>query len=117
MLHWIPNHISKLLEQWKIQRAPAIDWKRELRLFVSFNPSTSMRRTYNKKSVRFKMNLRRSLSKNRITTDLLFAFSRHKPQALPEIIWSEIDIELQKKLIEIELFDQKNIRVDFFLQK
>ena len=98
----IPAHISKLLDQWKKERAPSVDWKRELRIFTSFNPSTTMRRTHNKKSVRFKMNLRRSLSKNRITTDVLFAFSRYKPELLPTIVWDDIDPNLQAKLIAIE---------------
>ncbi|MAA78972.1 MAG: hypothetical protein CL916_06900, partial [Deltaproteobacteria bacterium] len=98
----LPNHISTLLDQWKKERAPAIDWKRELRIFTSFNPSTTMRRTHNKKSNRFRMNLRRSLAKNRITTDVLFAFSRYKPDQLPTVIWGDLAPALQNKLIGIE---------------
>ena len=98
----VPSHISKLLEQWTKDRAPVIDWKRELRIFTSFNPSTTMRRTHNKKSVRFKMNLRRSLSKQRITTDVIFAFSRHKPELLPKILWGNLTTSLRLKLVNKE---------------
>ena len=98
----VPAHFQKLLDQWKQDRAPAIDWKRELRIFLSFNPSTDMRRTYNKKSNRFIMRMRRSLSKTRVTTDVIFAFARHRPQDLPSIVWGEINQELQEELISIE---------------
>ena len=94
----IPGHILSLMNDWAEKRKPAVDWKRELRLFISSNPSTTIKRSSRKKSKRYFHFMRESLQNTPILGDIIRALSRQNSPVLPRISWGDIHHALQAEI-------------------
>lgn len=90
----VPGRFVQLLNEWMKKRSPAIDWKRELRLFVSSNPSTTPKRSVRKKNKRYFNLMRQSLHAHRLSVDAIFALSKQEPERLPVLRKSMIPPDL-----------------------
>ena len=96
----VPGHFLKLLNDWIKARQPAIDWKKELRLFVSSNPSTTIKKTYRKKNKRYFNWLQESLKSTSISADAINLLAHKKPELLPQIKWDDIPQEIQVSILK-----------------
>ncbi|MEC7985836.1 MAG: VWA-like domain-containing protein [Myxococcota bacterium] len=94
----LPGRLRDLFKKWEQIRQPRIDWKRELRLFVSANPSTTLKRSMRKKSKRYFDRIRQSLAIKPLTADVIHALARAYPQKLPSIRWCELERSLQNDI-------------------
>ena len=106
----IPGRILKLLEEWAQARAPLIDWKRELRLFVSTSPSYRRKHSNRKVNKRYARLIRRALDVHQLTADALILIARRSPDLMPELTWGDLcevlrdeALSLRPKLISCDL--------------
>ena len=90
----VPGRFVRLLNDWMKARQPSVDWKRELRLFVSSNPSTSSKKSVRKKNKRYARWVRQSLLVERVSADVINIIAHSAADALPKITWSMLPTEL-----------------------
>lgn len=95
----IPGRFLQLLNEWVKAREPSIDWKRELRLFVSTNPSSTIKKTHRKKNKRYFRFVRESLKVQSISTDALRFIARARPEKIPEVLWQDVSGTLQQEIL------------------
>lgn len=96
----VPGHFLKLLDEWIKARQPAIDWRKELRLFVSSNPSTTIKKTYRKKNKRYFNWLKESLKTTSISADAINLLAHKNPKRLPKLLWKDIPSEIQDSILK-----------------
>ena len=89
----IPGRFKDLLNEWMKARRPAIDWKRELRLFVSSNPMSEIKRTHRKKNKRYFRRLRETFRTENVSADALNWLARTNPEQLPQMQWNKVSEE------------------------
>jgi len=96
----IPGRFVKLLNDWMKARQPSVDWKRELRLFVSSNPSTTAKKSVRKKNKRYVHWLRQSLKVERVSADVINQIARRQADLLPKITWKMLPSEIANNICE-----------------
>ena len=95
----IPGQILSLIEKWEQARRSPVNWKRELKLFMSLSRHARRTHTNRKPNKRHFIRQRLGLSTQQISSDAVHLLARHKPNVLPTIIWSELSKDLQEEAI------------------
>ena len=94
----VPKKFIDLLKEWEEARRPKIDWKKKLRLFVSSNPKTTIKKSSRKKSKRYAEFKRQSIRQETLTLDVFLALYRKSPELFPSLQWDDINEDLRQTL-------------------
>ena len=86
----VPGNILTLIEEWKKKRAPKVDWKKELRLFVHTNLSHTRKRTVRKKNKRYTRQFRQFVQNKFLTADALHMLIRQSSEHMPALYWNQL---------------------------
>ena len=97
----IPGKILSLLEAWEKARKSPVNWKRELKLFMSLSRRATRTHTNRKPNTRHFIRQHLALSTQKLTADALQVLVNTKPKLLPKITWRQLSKALQQEALTL----------------